>query len=49
MEGLKFDRVGDLERVWLELKFEREEILQVISDMEGDKAPSSDGFTMAFY
>ena len=49
MEGLKFDRVGDLERVWLELKFEREEILQVISDTEGDKAPSSDGFTMAFY
>ena len=27
----------------------REEILQVVSDMEGDKAPSPDGFTMAFY
>ena len=49
MEGLKFDRVGDLERVWLELKFEREEILQVISDLKGNKAPGPDGFTMAFY
>ena len=49
MEGLEFDRIGDLERVWLERKFEREEILQVISDLEGDKAPGPDGFTMAFY
>ena len=23
MEGLEFDRIGDLERVWLERKFER--------------------------
>ena len=49
MEGLEFDRIRDLERVWLERKFEREEILQVVSDLEGDKAPGPDGFTMAFY
>ena len=49
VEGLEFDRIGDLERVWLERKFEREEILQVVSDLEGDKAPSLDGFTMEFY
>ncbi|KAK4571672.1 hypothetical protein RGQ29_030188 [Quercus rubra] len=29
--------------------FVEEEILQVVSDMEGDKAPGPDGFTMAFY
>ena len=46
---LEFDRIGDMERVWLEWKFEREEILQVISDLEGDKAPGPDGFTIAFY
>ena len=49
MEGLEFDHIGNLERVWLERKFEREEILQVASDLDGDKAPSPDGFTMAFY
>ena len=49
MEGLEFDRFGDMERVWLERKFEREEILQVVKDLEGDKAPGPDGFSMAFY
>ena len=49
MEGLEFDRIGDMERVWLERKFEREEILQVVKDLEGDKAPGPDGFSMAFY
>ena len=48
-EGLEFDRIGEMERVWLEQKFEREEILQVVSDLEGDKAPGPDGFSIAFY
>ena len=38
-----------MERVWLERKFEREEILQVVSDLEGDKVSGLDGFTMSFY
>ena len=49
MEGLEFDCIGDMERVWLERKFEREEIFQVVRDLEGDKALGPDGFTMAFY
>ena len=49
VEGLEFDSLGDMERVWLERKFEREEIFQVVRDLEGNKAPSPDGFTMAFY
>ena len=49
VEGLEFDRIRDIERVWLERKFEREEILQVVSELEGDRAPGMDGFTMAFY
>ena len=47
VEGLEFDHIGDVERVWLKTKFEREEILQVVRDLEGDKAPGPDGFTMA--
>ena len=49
VEGLEFDCIGDMERVWLERKFEREEIFQVVRVLEGDKAPGSDGFTMAYY
>ena len=49
MEGLVFDCIGDMERVWLERKFEREETLQVVRDLEGDKAPGLDAFTMVFY
>ena len=49
VEGLEFDRIGDMERIWLERKFEREEILQVVSELDGDKAPSLNGFTMVFY
>jgi hypothetical protein len=33
----------------LERRFEREEIVQVLKDLQGDKAPGSDGFTMAFF
>ena len=49
VEGLEFDRIGDMESVWLEQKFERKEILQVVSELEGDKALGPDGFTIAFY
>ena len=49
VEGLEFDRIGNMERVWLERKFEREEILQVVGDLDGGKAPGPDGFTMTFY
>ena len=33
----------------LKAKFEREEIFQVVRDLEGGKALGSDGFTMAYY
>ena len=49
VEGLEFDQIEGIERDWLERRFEREEILQVVKELEGDKAPSPDGFTMAFY
>ena len=49
MEGLEFDQIEGLERGWLERRFEKEEILRVVKELEGDKAPSPDGFSMAFY
>ena len=49
VEGLEFDQIEGLEREWLERRFEKEEILQVVKELEGDKAPSPDGFSMAFY
>ena len=49
MEGLEFDQIESIERDWLERRFEREEILRVVKELEGDQAPGLDGFTMAFY
>ncbi len=33
----------------LERPFDKEEVIQVWKDLEGDKAPGLDGFTMAFF
>ena len=49
MEGLEFDQIGELEKGWLERSFGKDEILSVVRDMEGDKAPDPDGFSMAFF
>ena len=49
MEGLEFDQIKGLERDWLERRFEKEEILRVVKELEGNKAPGLDGFSMAFY
>ena len=49
VEGLEFDQIERLEREWLERRFEKEEILQVVKELEGDKAPGPDGFSIAFY
>ena len=49
MEGLEFDQIGELERGWLERRFEKVEILSMVRDLEGDKAPGPNGFSMAFF
>ena len=49
MEGLEFDEIGESEKGWLERRFEKDEILLVVRDMEGDKAPGPDGFSIAFF
>jgi hypothetical protein len=49
VDGLAFDSIGTDARVHLERPFELEEVLQVLKDVQGDKAPGLDGFTMAFF
>ena len=49
MEGLEFDQMEGLERDWLEWRFEKEEVFQVVKELEGDRALGLDGFSMAFY
>ena len=48
MDGLDFVFIEEDERLPLE-EFTKEEVVQVLGEMEGDKAPSPDGFTMAFF
>ena len=49
MDGLDFSCIGEDDRLSLEREFLKEEVTQVLAEMEGDKAPGLDGFTMAFF
>ena len=49
MDGLEFARLKEDERLVLERDFSKEEVVQVLQEMEGDKALGPDGFTMAFF
>ena len=49
VDGLSFYSIGAADRVHLERPFELEEVVQVLKDVQGDKAPGPDGFTMAFF
>ena len=49
VDGLDFACIGEDERLSLEREFLKEEVTQVLMEMEGDKTPSLDGFTMAFF
>ncbi len=49
INGLDFDVISPEERDILERKFETEEVLQVVKDLQGDKALGLDGFTMTFF
>uniref|UniRef100_A0A2N9FRJ8 Reverse transcriptase domain-containing protein n=1 Tax=Fagus sylvatica TaxID=28930 RepID=A0A2N9FRJ8_FAGSY len=48
-DGLDFDFIDPIDRDLLERSFDREEVVQVLQNFQGDKAPSPDGFTMAFF
>ena len=48
VESLEFDQIGEMERGWLERRFEKDEIPLIVREMEGDKTLGPDGFSMTF-
>ena len=49
MDGLDFACIEEDKRLSLEKEFMKEEVFQVLREMEGDKVLGPDGFTMAFF
>ena len=49
MDGLDFACIEEDERLSLKKEYTKEEVIQVLREMKGDKAPGFDGFTMAFF
>ena len=49
VDGLDFASLDESDRLSLERKFDREEIIVALWEAEGDKAPGPDGFTIAFF
>ena len=47
-EGLSFRGLEAFEASWLESDFS-EEVMEALTDLNGEKAPRPDGFTMAFW
>jgi hypothetical protein len=44
VDDLSFSSIDEEDRIWLERKFEEDEIWAVIQNFKGDKAPGPDGF-----
>ena len=49
MDVLDFTCIEEDERLSLEKEFMKEEVISVLREMEGDKAPGPNGFTMSFF
>ena len=40
---------NEAEAIWFEREYEEREVLEVVKAMNGEKVPSSDGFSIAFF
>ena len=49
MYELEFARIEEDEQLALERDFSKVEVVKVLQEMDGDKAPGLDDFTMAFF
>ena len=49
VDGLPFATIGEEDYRLLERNFDKEEVCGVLRDLQGEKAPGLDGFTMAFF
>ena len=49
LSDMSFERLGSMEAEGLEKPFTRKEFFGALSDFKGNKAPGSNGFSMAFW
>lgn len=49
VDEFEFASIEENDKHLLERQFEKDEVLQVLKDLEGDKAPVLGGFTIAFF
>ena len=49
MEGLDFNKIDVEDAARLEEAFTEEEVFSALSDLNGDKAPGLDGFSLSFW
>lgn len=49
VDGISFSSIDVDVCLWLERGFEEQEVWEVVREMNGDKAPGPDGFSMAFF
>ena len=49
MRGLCWRGLDETEGSMLEGEFEKDEIIEALKEVEGNKAPGPDGFTMAYF
>ena len=49
MEGLSFSKLEDQEEVRLEKPFTKEEVFFALHELNGERAPGSNGYTVAFW
>jgi hypothetical protein len=48
VDGISFSSIDADECLWLERGFEEQEVWEVVREMNGDKAPGPDGFSIGF-
>ena len=49
LDEVIFSRISKEDATWLDRPFDEEEVFGVVQDLNSDKAPGPDGFTMAFF
>ena len=49
LDDVEFSRISEEDAIWLERPFDEEVVFGVINGFNGDKAPSPDGYSMAFF
>ena len=49
LDNVEFSRISKEDAIWLERPFDEEEVFGGINSFNGDKVPSPNGYSMAFF